>query len=68
MIPTPRGPDIPPPPPPFPGPGGREPAPSILALKAMEDIEDLKKDIRALLARVAALERRVAAIEDARTV
>ena len=67
MIPTPHGPDIPPPPPPLPGPGGREPSPAVLAYKAMEELEDLKKQVTALVARVEALERRVAAIEDSGT-
>jgi hypothetical protein len=67
MIPTPRGPDIPPPPPPLPGPGGREPSPAFLAYKAWEDLEELKKEFRALVARFEALERRVAAVEDAKT-
>ncbi len=67
MIPTPRGPDVPPPPAPFPGPGGREPGPAALAYKAVEEIEDLKKGMKALVARLEALERRVAAMEDART-
>jgi hypothetical protein len=67
MIPTPGGPDIPPPPPPLPGPGGREPSPAVLAFKALEDLEDLKKQVTALVSRLEALERRVAAVEDAKT-
>lgn len=67
-IPRPLGPDVPVPYPiPEPGPGGREPSPAILAYKAWEDLEDLKKQITSLVGRLEALERRVAALEIART-
>jgi len=66
MIPTPGGPDIPFPPP-EPTPSGRHPSPAVLAYKAMEDIEDLKKQMTALLARFEGLERRVATLESAKT-
>jgi len=65
MIPTPGGPDVPFPPP-EPAPGGRHPSPAVLAYRAMEELEDLKKQMTALVARFEALERRVAAIEDAK--
>ncbi|HLA47039.1 MAG TPA: hypothetical protein VJ207_05660 [Thermoplasmata archaeon] len=65
MIPTPIGPDIPPPIP-TPEPGGREPSPAVLAYKAWEDLEDLKKQVAALLLRLEGLERRVAAMESAK--
>ncbi len=65
MIPQPGGPDIPVPLP-APEPGGRPPSPAVLAHKAWEDLEDLKKQLAALVARFGALERRVAALESAR--
>ncbi len=66
MIPTPRGPDVPPPPPPLPGPGAPEPSPAVLAYKAWEDLEELKREMRGLTARFEGLERRVAALEEPR--
>ncbi|HEY4704998.1 MAG TPA: hypothetical protein VII27_04605 [Thermoplasmata archaeon] len=67
MIPQPGGPDIPVPLP-APEPGGRQPNPTVLAYKAWEDLEDLKKQLTAFVARFEALERRVAALENPRAV
>ena len=66
MIPTPIGPGIPMPIP-APQPGGRAPSPMVLAYKVLEDLEELKKQVAALVSRFEALERRVAAIESAKT-
>lgn len=66
MIPQPVGPDIPVPLP-APEPGGRQPSPAVLAYKAWEDLEDLKKQLTALVTRLETLERRVAALENPRT-
>lgn len=65
MIPKPGGPDIPIP---FPEPGVREPSPAMLAYKAWEDLEELKKQVTSLVGRIEALERRLAALESPRTV
>ncbi len=66
MIPQPIGPDIPVPLP-APEPGGRQPSPAVLAYKTWEDLEDLRKQLTALVARFDALDRRVAALESAKT-
>ena len=52
---------------PAPQPGGRAPSPMVLAYKALEDLEELKKQVAGLVSRFEALERRVAAIETAKT-
>ncbi len=67
MIPEPFRPDIPVPGP-APEPGGRRPSPAILAYKAWEELEELKKQVSTLVARFDALERRVATLENPRTV
>lgn len=69
MIPTPGGPDVPYPAPiPEPEPGGREPRPAVLAYKAWEELEELKKRLTGLVTRMETLERRVSALESQRTV